>query len=814
MTDRPSDPRPAPHPEARPGPNPDALWARYRAGGDPAHLGAFFDATAPSLFRIALSLVHDATAAEDAVQETYLAALEHADRHDAERPVMPWFVGILRVMVKRSRRDVTRTPDPVRLAAVKAATAADDLGGEGEDAERIRRAIDALDEPYRSVAVLRWRYGLEPAEIADVRSENPGTTRSLLSRALAQLREALRGAPAFFRPPRGARALDAVRAAVLARGAALRPAAAAAGVGAGVFGLSVLAKAGIAAAVVAAVAVGVVVTRGPGAPDRSASSSAAAPAAPAAPTAGPLAGSVAGPASTPPAGPATVPPVEPPDSPPVPPLDPPPTDALPPAPPDPVPPAPTPPATLPPDGPVDDAARPPLVEPERPRAEDPAPLPPPKLTPEDPMPPASPAAPAAPAQAAPPPADADPHGVGSVLGKRINGAIDRGVAYLRSTQLPDGSWGVVEGNAAYDGKPAAGGAYTHPAGPTALALYALLKSEVPLDDPQVRRGFAFLRTRHRVPGGAYELSALLLALTATAAPVDKQGARDDEPTSRLRFPAGEWRAWAMRVHEELLDRRARAKTQGWRYQLENDVKSAPAGGNEDLSSTQLAALALAAAERCGIKTDSRVWSDIIAFTLRQQEPTGPAHPRAVVVGTAGGTGVADHARGFAYIRSDRLDPDEGAATGGMTACGIATLQLARYVLAQRQDKGLARDAATIQQAIWDGLAWLDLHWSPYKNPQKRAINVYHVYYLYCMERAFDLLGNHRLGPHFWYPEMAEQLLARQGKTGFWDSASTHKPRGVLDTAFALLFLRRSTRIIQFPSLTDPSDTPPADQRGK
>ena len=81
-------------------------------------------------------------------------------------------------------------------------------------------------------------------------------------------------------------------------------------------------------------------------------------------------------------------------------------------------------------------------------------------------------------------------------------------------------------------------------------------------------------------------------------------------------------------------------------------------------------------------------------------------------------------------------------------------------------------------------------------------------------RAFDLLGNHRLGSRFWYPEMAEQLLARQGKTGFWDSASTHKPRGVLDTSFALLFLQRSTRIIEFPSLTDPSDTPPADQRGK
>src|SRR5690606_12214859 len=94
----------------------------------------------------------------------------------------------------------------------------------GEDAAEIRRAIDALEEPYRGVALLRWRYGLSPAEIADVRGEHPGTTRSLLSRALARMRGALQATAALLALPAAARGLDAVREAVLAQAATLRAA--------------------------------------------------------------------------------------------------------------------------------------------------------------------------------------------------------------------------------------------------------------------------------------------------------------------------------------------------------------------------------------------------------------------------------------------------------------------------------------------------------------------------------------------------------------------------------------------------------------
>src|SRR5437870_7096984 len=234
---------------------PEEHVARYLRTGDPEALGALFDATAPVLFRMALSLVHDATAAEDVLQETYLEALSHLARYDRSRPVMPWLVGILEVMARRARRGAARTPDLARVAEAHASAAppASDESGHGDEALRVRAAIDALDEPYRSVALLRWRYGLDPAEIADVRGEPPGTTRSLLSRALSKMKDALKGLPAFFLLPPAPRGLEGVRHAVMQHAATLAPPAAAAAAGALVLGRLAWIAAGVLAAGVAGV---------------------------------------------------------------------------------------------------------------------------------------------------------------------------------------------------------------------------------------------------------------------------------------------------------------------------------------------------------------------------------------------------------------------------------------------------------------------------------------------------------------------------------------------------------------------------------
>jgi len=419
------------------------------------------------------------------------------------------------------------------------------------------------------------------------------------------------------------------------------------------------------------------------------------------------------------------------------------------------------------------------------------------------------------------------------LQKRVEKAVQDGVKWLKQRQLPDGSWGLIEGDAAYGG--AKGGVeYKHPAGATALALYTLLKCKEAYNDPVITKGFKYLRDKQKLPGGSYETSMMLLAVTAVADPFKKVKASEAQG-DKVKFPSGDWRDWAQKLHDALIAKRAKEKgLLGWRYQIEN-VQAAP-GGNQDMSSTQLATLALLSAERCGIKTETKVWNDIITFSMKQQADDGAEWDRAVYDKKKGpdgakpapggadpdkgryapppGTKAAkDKCRGYSYIKLDSLPAHEAQPTGGMTACGVCNIMCARYILTRREDKIFAgRNQNDIQQSIYDGCAWLDANWSTFENPNRSG---YHIYYMYCCERAFDLIGNNLLGKHYWYAEFAQELVARQSAKGFWDTKSTHRPTEVLDTCFALLVLKRSTKGgIPFGSITGGGDEPPEDNRGK
>ncbi len=208
------DALPSPVPPSHPTTVESAL-ARYRETGDARAFAEVFDATSAELFHVALSLLDDPATAEDAVQETYISALAAIERFESGRRVMPWLVGILQHQILHARRGARRRTATVRAAVEHGGGEPADVSNETHDSDGARAAIEALDEPYRSVALLRWRYGLEPAEIAHVRGEPPGTTRSILSRALDRLKRSMSGvalALGFDRAPRG---LDDVRGVVM-----------------------------------------------------------------------------------------------------------------------------------------------------------------------------------------------------------------------------------------------------------------------------------------------------------------------------------------------------------------------------------------------------------------------------------------------------------------------------------------------------------------------------------------------------------------------------------------------------------------------
>ncbi len=390
----------------------------------------------------------------------------------------------------------------------------------------------------------------------------------------------------------------------------------------------------------------------------------------------------------------------------------------------------------------------------------------------------------------------------SFSGKQVSKAIDKGVAWLRKKQGRSGSWGSLKGNSTYGGGESSNQGQ-NPSGLTSLCLYALLKCKQPLRDPVIKKGFAYIWDNHKIPNNDYDVSMLLLAVTATADNSKMSATAKKRAKPKL---AGRYRGWANKLAAELVKRRSE---RGWRY---NQPNLEPQGG-EDLSSTQLAALALFAADRCGIRVKKKVWEDILAYSLEQQESDGPEVTYKDPVDP--NLNRTARARGFAYmIESD--DPDEGP-TGGMTACGLANVEMARFILSdggRKRDQWNKRsDAKKVQTALYDGIAWLEKNWSPFANPKKQRRQIYHVYWLYALERAMDLLSLRLVGSHNWYNEMGQELLNRQASDGHWATGTTLEPNDTMDTAFALLFLKRATKgSIPFGSVTGGSDEPPEDNR--
>ena len=398
---------------------------------------------------------------------------------------------------------------------------------------------------------------------------------------------------------------------------------------------------------------------------------------------------------------------------------------------------------------------------------------------------------------------------------QVDTAIKKGLSWLMKKQGRDGSWGEIEGDTFYGGGTDDGQrrGYGHPAGVTSLAIYTLLKCKIPDKHESVKNGFKFIKdNRHDEPRGCYETSMLLLALTATADPYKTSKASTKaEADDRIKMK-GNYKSWATKLVKHLQEQRF-AGAKGWRYHI-NDTPQP--GGPEDLSSTQLAALALFAANRAAIRADKDTWEDILSFSMSQQAADGPE------------SGIMDpenrsqkykaRSRGFSYIKAD-AEAQHNLPSGSMTACALANIEMARYVLRSgrggREGWDKRPDAADVQAALYDGLAWLNTNWSAFTNPQPGVPHDqggYHIYYLYAIERAMDLFGLRQIDSHSWYSEMGQELLNRQYDDGHWETGSTHKPKDVLDTCFALLFLKRATGgSIAFPSFTN-GGGPAADNR--
>jgi RNA polymerase sigma-70 factor (ECF subfamily) len=159
----------------------EALETLYRNHWPRAHRAAYF-------------VVHDAAAAEDIAQESFLAAIRSLDRFDRRRPFAPW---LNRIVVNRAI-DWARARALRNEAQIEPEThlepRSDSEPASGHPySEEILTALASLSPEHRAVVVLRYLLECTPSEIADMLDLPRGTVNSRLRRALDRLEVQLGG---------------------------------------------------------------------------------------------------------------------------------------------------------------------------------------------------------------------------------------------------------------------------------------------------------------------------------------------------------------------------------------------------------------------------------------------------------------------------------------------------------------------------------------------------------------------------------------------------------------------------------------------
>jgi RNA polymerase sigma-70 factor (ECF subfamily) len=164
--------------------NPGEILERAKAGDS----RAFEELLTPVLevgFRLAMTMLNDRGAAEDAVQEAALKAWRKLDLVRPDAPLRPWFLTIVANECRTVRRSrwwrVLRFPD---LFASRPAASLD---------ERVdlAAALDRLEPRHLLPLSLYYHLDLPIAEVARVMGCSEGAARVRIHRALVALRPAM-----------------------------------------------------------------------------------------------------------------------------------------------------------------------------------------------------------------------------------------------------------------------------------------------------------------------------------------------------------------------------------------------------------------------------------------------------------------------------------------------------------------------------------------------------------------------------------------------------------------------------------------------
>lgn len=166
------------------------LIARVRTGDDAA-ARVLYDAHVDRVYRLAFRLAGDDALAQEFTQDTFIRAFDRLGSFRGDAAFSTWLHTITTTVVLNGLRKVKRFRQ--READIDDAheVAAAPRRAEPDLKVRLKQAIDALPEGYRTVFVMHDVEGYTHEEIGAALGVEIGTSKAQLSRARAKLRTAL-----------------------------------------------------------------------------------------------------------------------------------------------------------------------------------------------------------------------------------------------------------------------------------------------------------------------------------------------------------------------------------------------------------------------------------------------------------------------------------------------------------------------------------------------------------------------------------------------------------------------------------------------
>lgn len=179
------------------------LLRRIRAG-DKAACAECIDLHAPSIYRLALRLVHDEKDAEDVVQETFLQAFKTIQTFEGRSELRTWLyriaynTALMRLRVQHpivSVEDALQEDEGLTVPEqLKDWCCLPESDFQTEEVRtQLEQAIQELPETLRSVFLLRELEGLSTQDCAETLGISMDVVKQRLHRARLWLRERLSG---------------------------------------------------------------------------------------------------------------------------------------------------------------------------------------------------------------------------------------------------------------------------------------------------------------------------------------------------------------------------------------------------------------------------------------------------------------------------------------------------------------------------------------------------------------------------------------------------------------------------------------------